>query len=252
MSFILDALKKSESDRQRQTGPALFEAQIAPPRPRPPLWSIVVATLLGVNALIFGGWLLVRTAHPVVAVATTAVPAATAGAGVPATPGVSAVSAKPAPPGAAATASAGMATAAEPALATHRLSAPRDPELAALDAEPDAAAPGTGSPGNSAPVDDAPAVVPATAPRDLAPGVRIQRTSLPTRDELHSPAVAALPELRLDLHVYDPSPAKRFVLINMHRLREGESLPEGVRVEHITADGAELEYQGQRFLLPRE
>jgi len=242
MSFILDALKKSESDRQRQTGPALFEAQIAPPRPRVPLWSIIVAALLGVNALIFGGWLLLRSGHPAVPLATTAVPAGSAVPAIPATPGLPA----------AGTAGAGVATAAEPAPVPHRPSAPRDPELAALDGAPDAAAPGTASPGNSAPADDAPAVVPATAPRDVAPGVRIQSTSLPTRDELHSPAIAALPELRLDLHVYDPSPAKRFVLINMHRLREGESLPEGVRVEHITADGAELEYQGQRFLLPRE
>ena len=30
MSFILDALKKSESDRQRQSGPALFEVKVAP------------------------------------------------------------------------------------------------------------------------------------------------------------------------------------------------------------------------------
>src|SRR5205823_4881514 len=35
MSFILDALKKSESDRQRRSGPALFEVKVAPP-PLPP------------------------------------------------------------------------------------------------------------------------------------------------------------------------------------------------------------------------
>ena len=29
MSFILDALKKSESDRQRQSAPALFEVKVA-------------------------------------------------------------------------------------------------------------------------------------------------------------------------------------------------------------------------------
>ena len=36
MSFILDALKKSESDRQRQSGPALFEVKVAAPRTRLP------------------------------------------------------------------------------------------------------------------------------------------------------------------------------------------------------------------------
>jgi general secretion pathway protein B len=55
--------------------------------------------------------------------------------------------------------------------------------------------------------------------------------------------------LRLDLHVYDPDPAKRFVFINMRKLREGESLPEGVRVEEITQSGATLSYQGNQFAL---
>ena len=58
-----------------------------------------------------------------------------------------------------------------------------------------------------------------------------------------------LPELRLDLHVYDPNPAKRFVFINMRKLREGESLPEGVRVDQITPTGAELSYRGTHFTI---
>ncbi len=49
MSFILDALKKSESDRQRHTGPALFEVKVAAPRPGLPLWAIALAVLLLVN-----------------------------------------------------------------------------------------------------------------------------------------------------------------------------------------------------------
>ena len=58
-----------------------------------------------------------------------------------------------------------------------------------------------------------------------------------------------LPDLRLDLHVYDADPAKRFVFINMRRLREGEALPEGVRVDEITQSGARLSYRGTQFLL---
>ena len=53
---------------------------------------------------------------------------------------------------------------------------------------------------------------------------------------------AQLPDLRLDLHVYDADPSKRFVFINMRKLREGESLPEGVRVDAITQSGARLSY----------
>src|SRR5262245_35051937 len=61
MSFILDALKKSETDRQRQASPALFEVKVAAPRRRFPLWAVGLAVLLGVNMLVLV-WLLMR--HP--------------------------------------------------------------------------------------------------------------------------------------------------------------------------------------------
>ncbi len=41
-------------------------------------------------------------------------------------------------------------------------------------------------------------------------------------------------------------------MINMHKLHEGDSLPEGVRVESITPEGAVLSKDGSRFLLPRQ
>jgi hypothetical protein len=63
---------------------------------------------------------------------------------------------------------------------------------------------------------------------------------------------AGLPQLRLDLHVFASKPQERFVMINMHRLREGDSLPEGVRVESITPDGAVLSHNGSKYLLPRD
>ena len=73
MSFILDALKKSETDRQRQNGPALFEVRVAPPRNGLPLWAMGLAALLAVNLLIVG-WVLLR--RPAAAEAATGAPAA--------------------------------------------------------------------------------------------------------------------------------------------------------------------------------
>ena len=52
MSFILDALKKSENDRQRQSAPALFEVKVAAPRRSFPLWAVGLAVLLGVNVAV--------------------------------------------------------------------------------------------------------------------------------------------------------------------------------------------------------
>src|SRR5215831_19071439 len=78
MSFILDALKKSESDRQRQNGPALFEVRVAPPRTRLPLWAIAIALLLVVNLGIVM-WLLLRhQAHIDAPAAATGPPTAAA------------------------------------------------------------------------------------------------------------------------------------------------------------------------------
>ena len=73
MSFILDALKKSETDRQRQNGPALFEVRVAPPRNGLPVWAMGLAALLAVNLLIVG-WVLLR--RPAAAEAATAAPPA--------------------------------------------------------------------------------------------------------------------------------------------------------------------------------
>jgi general secretion pathway protein B len=61
-----------------------------------------------------------------------------------------------------------------------------------------------------------------------------------------------LPQLRLDLHVYAANPQERFALINMHKMHEGDSLQDGVRVESITPDGVVMSHNGSKFLLPRE
>src|ERR1700739_1889296 len=80
MSFILDALKKSESDRQRQRGPGLFEGKLAPPRTALPTWAIAVGALLLVNLGVVM-WMLLRhstarapEAPPVAAARVSAAP----------------------------------------------------------------------------------------------------------------------------------------------------------------------------------
>jgi hypothetical protein len=58
-----------------------------------------------------------------------------------------------------------------------------------------------------------------------------------------------VPALQLDLLDYSEQPNERYALINMHRVREGDVLPEGPRVLAITRDGVALDYRGQDFLL---
>src|SRR5271170_3148921 len=49
MSFILDALKKSEIERQRQTEPGLMDAGSVQRRRRLPVWAVLLGLLLTIN-----------------------------------------------------------------------------------------------------------------------------------------------------------------------------------------------------------
>jgi general secretion pathway protein B len=75
---------------------------------------------------------------------------------------------------------------------------------------------------------------------------------LPTISEMNLSGAQALPELHLDVHVFATRAAERFVYINMRKYHEGATLQEGPTIERIRRDGVILNYQGLRFLLPRQ
>lgn len=247
MSFILDALKKSEHDRQRQASPALFEVKVAAPRRRFPLWAVGLGVLLLVNVVALV-WVLARRSEAPQAVATAAAP----------------------PSGAAAMTSNGMRTGTVMVPATVML--PTQVEIPVgstptVTLTQPTQQPGVVGAGSTAPLGaeepvlqgQEPAVPPDYDASDYRPAITPAQAgaiaaarrngALLSRDELIAQG-NEIPNLRLDLHVYAANAADRFVFINMRKLREGESLPEGVRVEQINPTGAELSYRGQRFTLP--
>lgn len=59
-----------------------------------------------------------------------------------------------------------------------------------------------------------------------------------------------VPALVINVHVFAPEPAERFVLINMQRIEEGEEL-DGLVAREIRPDGVLMEFQGHEFLLRR-
>ncbi len=248
MSFILDALKKSENERQRQSSPALFEVKVAAPRRKFPLWAAGLALLLGVNMLVLV-WVVLR--HP-------EAPATQSAATQPQAPAAS-----PAP-AIASTAPPGMvtvpATVTLPTTVNIPISAAPSVNVGAAPAGPGVVGPSSTPPLAEEPQlqKQAPSIPPDYDARDYRPAITPAQASaiaaarrngeLPSRDEYLSQG-GQLPDLRLDLHSYAPNPSLRFVFINMRKLREGESLPEGVRVEQITPTGVELSYHGKRFTL---
>jgi general secretion pathway protein B len=212
MSFILDALKKSETERQRQSGPGLFQVKVAAPKVSWPAWAYALGALLAINIGVVA-WLMLRQPSRAAAVET---PPAQAAAPVAQAPPPAAAPARDLP-------AAEVAPLVE--TGTENLN-PEDYEPAAEPAAPASAAE-------------------AHATRGTAEG-------LPTYEQVAGTPGNGLPELRLDLHVFAAKPQDRFILLNMHRLREGDSLSEGVRVDQITPSGAVLSFRNSKFVLERD
>jgi general secretion pathway protein B len=225
MSFILDALKKSEAERQRQSVPGLMDAGVVPPRRGLPLWALAICALLVVNVVILAAMLFRQQAPagPTRPAATQAAP--------------------PAPRAAAASA------AADTAHFSPLDSAPVYAQEVPVD-EPAGGTPAAGGPPpvlRRERVD--PALTTAAAPRDSDASAD---EVLPEISELNLTGAQALPELHLDVHVWATNPADRFVYINMRKYREGAVIEDGLTLERIRRDGIVLNYQGLRFLMPRQ
>ena len=91
---------------------------------------------------------------------------------------------------------------------------------------------------------------PASPPATSAPApAAAPWEGLPYLEELPSAFRGSVPQVTVDVHVFTDNPEQRFVLVNLRRFREGERLPSGLRLEHITPDGVALEWQGRRFRL---
>ena len=275
MSFILDALKKSESDRQRQTGPALFEVKVAPPKTGFPVWAIAIVVLLVINMAIVGWMLVRRMSHDDASATANAAPQAVTPPVAAASPPAPAYSAPP-------PTQPSPQPIAQPA-PTQQAVPPQQAALAPPSGQPAAPqGPASNAPGVNQPNTVAaearsstggaasnggtsePTLEPPANPDDYVPATegstspfkgRVKRgteSGLPLYQDAALSQGSNLPQLRLDLHVYAAKPQDRFALINMHRIHEGDTLPEGVHVDGITPDGVVLSRNGSKFLLPRE
>jgi len=61
---------------------------------------------------------------------------------------------------------------------------------------------------------------------------------------------ADVPGFAADLHVYAVRPGDRYALINMHRVHEGDVLPEGARVLPSILMASKLTYQARLYAPP--
>ena len=152
-------------------------------------------------------------------------------------------------------------------LAVHRASVPETPVMptgtASPATPPKPAAPASAPPpaiaGSSPPAATALAreldagampAVSAPPPAAMPAGPAAAGDALPL-DRLDAASRAMLPPLRVSMHVYDPDPARRFVLVDGRRVREGETLAPGLQLVAIEQDGLRLDWRGRLLHLPR-
>lgn len=212
MSFILDALKKSESERQRQASPTLADVARPVARQKTPAWMWVLGALLVFNVAVLLGIYFRPDVAPV-----TEPPATLTDEQAPVT-------------------TPAQQTAPQPVITPRQETRPLSAEAdTAIVADADSAA-------------DASPPVSVAATQTQAD----EFDSYPTYATLVANGSLQGTDLHVDIHVYSDVAADRFVFINMNKYREGQQLVDGPRVIAITPDGVILQQDTHRFLLPRE
>ncbi len=275
MSYILEALKKSQHERELGQVPTLEKTPLATEsvRGRPGPW-LMAAVGLAMLAVLIALYAALRVGPSGLATTEQAAvpPESSTGA---ASPPVAAVSAPATAPA--------QVTAPAPELVPAAAESAKGPAVSAApvpDAEPseepELQAPATAarSRKRDGGIPSRPAI--SQIPEDLRHDVeafkeelRQERAGSKDKQKPRATAKASEPEvpaqeLRLpadvrkrlprflmSAHVYDKTPAKRFVLINTLKTREGETSREGIKVEEILPDGAVLSYAGHRFFQAR-
>ncbi len=214
MSFILDALKKSEAERLRRDTPGFADVPDRVRHKPATHWTWIIVALIAINIGVLGTLLLKRERVPDTATAAQVdTPAA-------ASPAVDAPQASSPP------ADVDEETIVEQA-------APTPSPVVAAAIEPPARRAG-----------------PAPPAADYRAANVAEANA--TFDELRAQGLLQLPDLHLDIHVHSPVREDRFVFVNTRKYKERARLDEGPIVREITPDGVILEYRGTPFLLPRQ
>jgi general secretion pathway protein B len=239
MSYILDALRKSDQQRQRGAAPKLLRGQamtVAPKQPALFSYGLLALVLLGAGIAI--GWLRPWQAEQVAPAATQS--EASVRQSVPVQPEIAAA---PAP-------ALAPASVAAPALAPVRAPAAVPVPAPATVKSQSPARVGTKALGK--PQDEVAAVSskatavpqqpPGTAAADSAPAQNVISMA-----ELPLALQQELPAMTISFHAYSGNPRDRLVGIDNRMLREGDDVAPGLKLEQITPEGVILGYKGYSF-----
>lgn len=236
MSYILDALKKADAEREQGQVPGLHtptghtDLSDGPQLRTPPLWVMGLGALLVLIAL-GAVWLWPRPVAVIATAPAQSLPADQAPA--PARSPAPAPAPTPAPqslPEASATANrAGNETSRPAPEATPTPPPSRPPRAEPAITRPVAPA----APRAPIHVDPAPAPTPSS--------------KVPTLAELPDDVRRSLPSLSVSGAMYSDSPANRMLLINNRVFHEGDQPVAGLVLEEIRLKSAVFRYRGTRY-----
>lgn len=277
MSYILEALKKAQAERQLGSAPTIHSpAASAVPAAGPNRKPLVIGLAAGVVLVAVALLLWRRPDAPAVVAGPAATPGAvaaappSASAAVPvpaaATPAAQAVvTASAATPPAAATTgpAATLPVAAAPAAqapalapqasANSQVALVGKPDAAPKVAREAAAATKTPTPltaqvaTTSTPA--ATHVAGAPAPAVAAPAPAAE-DSLPAFGALPEPVRRDIPKVAFGGYMYSPNPSDRLILIDNVLRHEGEEVAPGLVLEKLLPKGAVMNFRGNRYRVP--
>jgi general secretion pathway protein B len=247
MSYILEALRKSDQQRNRGATPTLFSGQEPMAVRRKPatiLYGVLAVALIGAGIAIgvLRPWQTPQAEMaeraPIVVRAPVAAPAS-APAIAPATP--------PKPQDTIASVPTAPVAESEPAIKAEPkpIARPkRRAERPIRKAETSVA-----DKSRTETVPQSRTELPAAEPRDVEPPATESANSQPvsTMAELPASIRDEIPKFKITVHAYSSKPASRLVGYENRILREGDSLVPGLKIEEITPDGMILSYKGYRF-----
>ena len=238
MSYILDALKKADAEREQGQVPGLHtptghtDLSDGPQLRTPPLWVMGLGALLVLIAL-GAVWLWPR---PVTVIATAPTQSQSLRADQAPAPAPDQYPA-PAPTTAPKSLSEASATANRAGNETSRPAPEATPT-------PPPRPPHRAEPAITRPV--APAAPRAPIHVDPAPAPT-PSSKVPTLAELPDDVRRSLPSLSVSGAMYSDSPANRMLLINNRVFHEGDQPVAGLVLEEIRLKSAVFRFQGQRF-----
>lgn len=261
MSYILDALKKADAEREQGRVPGLhtptanLETDLPPPLGRPPAWMMGLGAVLVLAVLGSVWWWTqpVTTATPTSgpAPSDTVLAQAPQTAPTPPTPTTPVTPTVPVPTQAPTPSLATTPTPrSAPAVSASPMTSPpaKVPASApATQAEvrpPVVTPPRTVSPVTAA----APAKPPARAPIHVDPAATTAAsTRVPSLAELPEDVRRSLPALTVSGAMYSDQPASRMLLINNRVFHEGDQPVAGLVLEEIRLKSAVFSYRGTRY-----